>query len=42
MQEMQDVRYALSTLERILADSGLDGAQKELVSENYATSYVGS
>ncbi len=39
---MQDVRYALSTLERILADSGLDGAQKELVSGNYATSYVGS
>lgn len=27
---MQDVRYALSTLERMLADSGLDGAQKEL------------
>eukprot|EP00434_Breviolum_minutum_P017268 symbB.v1.2.015244.t1/scaffold1132.1/size136097/15 len=29
LKEMQDVRYALSTLERMLADSGLDGAQKD-------------
>ena len=27
-QEMQEVRYALSTLERILAENGQDGAKK--------------